>query len=301
MIRIHNPALLRILTVIIGFSVIYNILAMYDDFLGMEYVSLTIIPVLFLISINLLNKRSSFWLLLPLSLYFFDRFIVYIVYGVTNLREGYIFFDQFPMYGLFLQTNGLRFILTLLVTFLLISFITSAQKIWFYKLRKFVTILLLIQMLEYGFYLFNELGQSSISIVEMILVIPNYFYFVIMASFMTRIHLFEIYTEMGNLEEVQRRSPEAIRKAQLKKMSQKVENSNPVKPQTPARPAPQNHTPRPQYHNAAPQRPYQVPKAPIPQARHNQTPYPKRIQTCPQCGESNQSPPMCKKCGEALR
>jgi len=294
MIRIHNPAILRILSIIIGFSVIYNVLAMNQDFVGMEYVSLTIIPVIFLISINILNNRSSFWLLFPLSIYFFDRLIVYILYGVTNIRDGALAFDRFPIYGLFLQTNGLRFILTLLVAFLLISFITSGQKIWFYKVRKFVNLIIVIQIVEYGFYLFNELGQSSISIVELILVIPNYFYFVIIASFMTRIHLFEIYTEMGNLEEVHRLSPVAIRQAQIKQMAEKIDNSSPLINQPYVKPAAQ-------YHSSNSLKPNPAPKTLNSLQKHNHNSYTKRVQTCPQCGEINQSPPMCNKCGEALR
>lgn len=294
MIRIHNPALLRILSIIVGFSVIYNILALFHDFKGMEYFSLTILPLLFLISINILDKKNTFWLLIPLSLYFVDRFIVYINYGISNILEGAISSNNYPIYGYFLQTNGLRFILSLLITILLISFITSAQKQWFYKIRKLVTFLVFLQALEYGLYLNNEFGKSSISIIEMIIVIPNYFYFVIFASFMTRIHLFEIYSEMGSLEDINRRSPEAVRKAQLKHLTQAVQSPKPMSNPGPIKSSPQ-------YHGSSPQRPYQPPKTKPTYQPPIQTHNARSVQTCPQCGEVNQSPPMCRKCGEALR
>jgi len=298
MIRIHNFALLRVLSAIVGFSIMYNILALYDDFQGMEYISLTVLPILFIISINMLNKRSPFWLLVPLTLYLIDRFVVYLSHGITNIRDGALIFDELPIASLFLQVNGVRFILAFIVVFLMISFITSEQKLWFYKIHKLVTLIIIMQALEYGLYLFNEGGRSSIALVEMLIVIPNYFYFAIFASFMTRFHLFEIFTEQGNLEQIKVVNKEHLKRSQWVQKQQVVQNPKAV--QKPAVNAPIPPTrPTPQYHHnyTPPQRPYSRPIE-RPSTPPKNTPV---MMTCPQCKTPNQSPPMCKNCGEALR
>lgn len=290
MTRIHNIALLRILTIVVLFSTFYNILALSADFVVMEYISLTAMPILFVVSINLLNKRSSMWMLFPLSIYLIERFIIYMAFGIDNLSDGNTFVDLWPIFGVFLQINGLRFILVFTGVSLMIAFITSMQKKWFYKLHKFLVVILIIQIIEYGFYLFNEYGKSSLSIIEMIIILPNFLYFIIFAIYMTRIHLFEIYVELGNIETEKSKIPKTFQK-------------NPIPQQNTSRgiPIPQDVI-RPSNQKNPNQQPSLKPNTQRPtRPQPNPNTYRNTQLQCPQCKSQNQSPPFCKNCGQDLR
>jgi hypothetical protein len=271
--KIHNVVFLRILSIVILFSSIYNLVVLFDNFNVLNLVSNTIVPVLFVLIINRAHLRSSIGLLLPLTVYLIDRFFIYTMFVIDQLGKGAAVYGQSPILGILLQVNALRFIMTITLVIIVIYLIASKQKGWFYKLYYSFLVLLILQIIELILYYFNELSYTASSFIELMILIPSFIFFPIIMVFATRLHLFEIYTELGLPNE----------------FNIKVQGTHVTPPQTPS---PKQSSPQSPPKN-------NPPRSSQP-SNQQSSPAPKTNKKCPACGTVN-STTFCQNCGQDLR
>lgn len=286
MSRIHNMMLIRGMSVVIAFSIFFHTLALTDQLTGIELISIVIVPILFLGFIQFTNQRGTLWLLVPLTLYLFDRFFAYMWKGIDGLNDGLSPLYTNDTLSVFFQLNSVRLILTLVFAVLLISSITSRHKTWFYKTHYFAVVLLIMQVIEVGLWVFTDMYQLSPSIIAQLLIVPGLLYFPLTMVFITRLHIYEVFVEQG----VSPNPAEAVRPTLHQTPSQNhPEQVNPPRPKPALKPTPQEP-----FKSAQPTAPKKTPPPSRP------SPQPKSI-TCPACGTENFNTHVCKTCGQSLK
>lgn len=272
MTKIHNIVFLRIMSIVILFSTTYLLLSQISNFNVLSFISNSLVVYLFVIFLNTSNNRSTLWLLIPFSIYLVDRFFIYMLFVIEQLRIGADIFNRTPALSILLQINFFRFTMTLTLVFLVIYFITSKQKVWFYKLYYPIVILLIFQIVELVFYFRNETGINASGLLELIMFVPSFLFFPVFMLFVTRLHLFEIYTELGVPNDIS--------------TSFNPVNTSQTNHSTPAPKAPINPS------QTAPERPYK----PKPQTQAAPT----KPKVCPVCKTQNTTT-FCQNCGQDLR
>lgn len=288
MSRIHNTMLIRGMSVIIAFSIFFHILALTDQLSLIEVISIVGVPIVFLGFIQFTNQRGTMWLLVPLTLYLFDRFFVYMWKGIDGLNDGLSPLYTNDTLSVFFQLNSVRLILSLVFVVLLISAITSRQKAWFYKTHYFAVVLLIMQIIEVGLWVFTDMYELSPSIIAQLLIVPGLLYFPLMMIFITRLHIYEVFVEQGVSL-----NPGEINRPTL----HQAPPPSPVEapPHQPEKPAAKPHPETPFKPSNQP-----PPKKPNPTPKPQPSFQPKSI-TCPLCGTKNSNTHICKTCGQSLK
>lgn len=283
MSRIHNMMLIRGISVIIAFSIFFHTLALTDQLTLFELISIVAVPIGFLGFIQFTNQRGSLWLLVPLTLYLFDRFFIYMWKGIDGLNDGLSPRYANDTLSVLFQLNSVRLILSLLFVVLLISSLTSRHKAWFYKTHYFAVVLLILQFVEVGLWIFTDMYQFSPSIIAQILIVPGLLYFPLTMVFVTRLHIYEVFVEQGiALNSTQEPRP----------------NLHQAPAATPA--APVNPPPVSQPKPKAPSKP----PSPRPAKKISPSPKPSaqpQSIKCPLCGTENFKTHVCQTCGQSLK
>ena len=285
MSRIHNIMLIRGISIVVAFSIFFHALALTNQISLIETVSIIGVPVVFIGFIHFSNHRSSFWLLVPLTVYLFDRFFIYVWKGIDGLNDGLDGAYSNDTLAILFQLNSVRLVFSLIFVLFIISAITSKQKEWVYKMHHFAVGLLVLQGLEIGLWVASNQYQLSPSLIAQMLIVPSLIYFPVFMIFLTRLHIHEVFVEQGMLH-ASNPSPEEIRSPQNQPTA------------APPKPKPSTAT-------APPKKPAAKPASSAPASSHTNrsskpTPPPQIIK-CPQCGTENKNTHVCQTCGQSLK